>query len=377
MSGIIHLLAARGYAVHPIDYMPKSFSKLPDLYAPWETWYKTDQSETAADVNATIDSANWDNWLPADRRLALTNLRRRDPAAARNLIGEKASTVAADERLRIIELMSEGLSAEDQQVLESFAEDRSSKVRTLIQKFLARIGVTQDAEADIAEFADFFTVTKKLLSRNIKIAAKPLKTDAQKKRRDELAAMLSVQSFVKGLQLESEAELVNGWEHTDGESSDILVQMIAATGSEQTVTLLASRIYSLRGISPETFKQVFDRMSKESRLALLPRVLENDDPSFAASLTCCQGMLGEIPWNMLESLPALKALITLSKKNSTIKTPAQDKLREGLFALGLMVDQPTAVKLLPEFINENLFASDPMLGVLKLNQCLPPEKLCE
>lgn len=370
-NSVIRLLAARGYVVHPIDYMPKSFDGLPDVYAPWAAWQLR---EGGGDTGGhdTINADNWDEWMPAERRAALSALRRTQPEAARELIADKAPSAAAEERVRIIEIMGARLSTEDQVMLERFSKDRSGKVRRLVGQYLARIGAVEDDPEEVAEYADFFSVAKRRLKGGYTVKANRLKTSAQRKRRGELAAKLNLHSLVRGLRLASEVELLSSWEHVDEEASDALVRIVAATGSEEAASTLASRITSLEGISAEAFQQLFDRLGKESRRELLPRVLENEDASFSAAVICAQGIWGEITFDQLKSLRALKELNKLTGEDHSRRTMRQETLRQGLFSLGLLADQAAAIELLKLFTDNHLFVSDPMLGLLKLNACLPP-----
>ena len=372
---VIQLLAARGYVVHPTDHMPKSFHQLPDVYAPWASWQRAEDVSDDSGEYDTINADNWDGWMPAERLVALSLLRRNQPEDARELVANKVPSLPAEQRLRIIETLGERLSTEDQSLLEEFTKDRSAKVRQVVAQYLARIGAVEDEASEVTEYADFFSVTKKRLRGGYKITANRLKTKAQRKRRGELAAKLSLHSFVQGLKLVSEVELLSGWQHVDEEASDELVRMVAATGSEQAASTLASRITSLNGISAEAFQLLFDRLGKESRRELLPRVLENDDASFAAAVVCAQGLWGEIQFEQLKSLRAFKELEKLAGEDHSKKTMRQETLRQGLFSLGLLADQAAATELLKRFTDTNLFASDPMLGLLKLNACLTPGEL--
>ncbi|WP_352804761.1 DUF5691 domain-containing protein [Mesorhizobium sp. M0909] len=72
--------------------------------------------------------------------MALADMRRREPAAARMLIEAKASGEPAEVRLALIELMRFGLNAEDAPFLKSLATDRSGKVQDLAGRLLARLG---------------------------------------------------------------------------------------------------------------------------------------------------------------------------------------------------------------------------------------------
>ncbi len=82
-------------------------------------------------------------------------------------------------------------------------------------------------------------------------------------------------------------------------------------------------------------------------------------------------MLGEIPWGQIQSLPALKELVKLCKGDSTSSPGRQERVRQGIFSLGLIVDQAAASELLKLFSANDNFVSDPILGILKLNVCLP------
>lgn len=374
MAGVIRLLAARGYAVNPIDYMPRSFAQLPDLYAPWEAWQRAEvtisqQYPTISD--AEINLENWDSWLPPERRMALMQLRKKDPGAVRELLAVKLATLTAEERFRLLELLAENLSADDQSFLETLIQDRSSKVKQLSQQYLARLGAASCLDEEGNEFVNFFSITNTDLDGSVKVTANTLKTPAQKKRRAILAAKISLQSFAAALKLSCDDQVVSGWDHVDPQASDEFVRIVASTGSEKSVALLARRIESLDGISAESLQMLFERLSPQSRRELLPRVLNNDEASFSATLMCCGDMLGEIPWKLLGSTLAFKELRKISQDESTVNVVKREKLRQGLYALGLLADRVAAEEILKIFTETNLFASDPLLSVLKLNTCLP------
>ncbi|MEM6690079.1 MAG: DUF5691 domain-containing protein, partial [Planctomycetota bacterium] len=369
---IIQLFANRGYVVHPMDYMPMSFDQLPNVYSPWESWQKAGNEDVeASGIFDTINVDNWDEWMPAERRLALTRLRCDQPETSRELIAEKLPSLPAEERFRIIEALAAKVNRDDQAFLEGFVKDRSTKVRQLVAQCLARIGISEDDPEEVTEFADFFSVAKKRLKGGVKVTANRIKMRAQRKRRNELAKKLSLRGLTTGLELPNESELISGWQHVDDEASDAFVRMVAATGSEQSAAELAARLVSLDGISAEAFEQLFDRLGTSSRRELMPHVLQNDDASFVASVICAQGFWGEVTLPQLESLRALKELKKLAGEDHSAKTGRLEVLRQGLFSLGLLVDQSAANNLLKSFTDTNLFAADPMLGLLKLNASLP------
>ncbi|MCU0720073.1 MAG: DUF5691 domain-containing protein [Pirellula sp.] len=374
MAGVIRLLAARGYAVNPMDYMPRSFAQWPDLYAPWEAWERAElaNSQQSSSINnAEINSENWDQLSPAERRMALMQLRQQNPSVARELLAEKIASLPAEERFRLLELLVVNLSGDDQSFLETLVQDRSSKVKQLSQQYLARLGAAPCLDDDNSEFVNFYSINNTDLNGSVKIAANALKTPAQKKRRAVLAAKISLHSFAAGLKLSSDDQLVTGWDHVDPQASDEFVRIVASTGSEKAVALLAKRIESLDGISAESLQMLFERLRPQSRRELLPRILSNDEASFGATLMCCGDMLGEIPWKQLGPTLAFKELLKISHEEFSANVVKREKLRQGLYALGLIADRIAAEEVLKIFTANNFFASDPLLSVLKLNTCLP------
>ncbi|MEM1345695.1 MAG: hypothetical protein AAGI34_14100, partial [Pseudomonadota bacterium] len=83
---VLGLMAARGYAAHPDDWMPvQSAAKTPALYAPWIDWLA--QGKTTSGLVLSADT--WDDFAPTARRACLQEMRERDPDAARALIEAK------------------------------------------------------------------------------------------------------------------------------------------------------------------------------------------------------------------------------------------------------------------------------------------------
>jgi hypothetical protein len=135
---LLAFLAARGRTVHPADWMPTADDEdVPDVYAAWRDW-----AEIAASNNATrgqtkdrlkdrLSAENWDDFWPAARRVALSELRRCDPAAARLLLEPKFAGENAEARLRLLSLLAVGLSEADLPFLETIAtSDRARSSRS-------------------------------------------------------------------------------------------------------------------------------------------------------------------------------------------------------------------------------------------------------
>lgn len=71
----------------------------------------------------------WEEGLFAERMALLREIRRRDPHAGRELLGTTWSTERAEDRLKFLESLREGLSLADEPFLEAALNDRGKNVR--------------------------------------------------------------------------------------------------------------------------------------------------------------------------------------------------------------------------------------------------------
>jgi hypothetical protein len=85
------------------------------------------------------DERLWHEGLFAERVTHLTRLRRRDPAAARELLRSCWSKERAEDRLLFLDALQERLSAEDEPFLESILSDRSKNVRLTAAELLSTL----------------------------------------------------------------------------------------------------------------------------------------------------------------------------------------------------------------------------------------------
>lgn len=185
------LLASRGRCVNPLDWMPKrSDTGLPPLYTPWRDWLEGGTAQ-----EAVLNAENWDEQPPHSRYTDLEELHRAEPEAARELIAAVAPTVAADQRLRLLDCVRHALTEADAPLLASFLKDRSSKVQAQVKTQLARLGRLSDeddAEA-MAEAPDFIELQRSgILSRRKVVTGRKLKNDAQRRRRRGVLGRLTV-----------------------------------------------------------------------------------------------------------------------------------------------------------------------------------------
>jgi hypothetical protein len=86
-----------------------------------------------------LDDATWSKAPLAQRARFVADRRKQDPAAARALVEGVWAQENADARVRLLIAIETGLDSGDQPFLEALAKDRAPRVRSLAQRFLARI----------------------------------------------------------------------------------------------------------------------------------------------------------------------------------------------------------------------------------------------
>jgi hypothetical protein len=96
----------------------------------------------ATDGTASGPSGDADVWQTAgrqDRRRWLAGLRRRDPAAARELLADGWSRETGDDRADLLGVLADQLSAADEPFLEAALDDRKHAVRQAAARLLAAL----------------------------------------------------------------------------------------------------------------------------------------------------------------------------------------------------------------------------------------------
>jgi hypothetical protein len=198
IRSLVLFLAARGYVTHPADWLPRATDDwAPPVYAPWVAWAASEAAGASPEI---LTADNWQDWPWAERRIALTSLRRGDPASARALIAAKAGGEPADRRLKLLETLEEGLTADDAPVLEGFAADRSDRVRALARQLLARLGRGESDASSAQELAAMVELARVgLLKRRNQLKLKPLKNPTQESRRHDLFGVVTLADLAKAL----------------------------------------------------------------------------------------------------------------------------------------------------------------------------------
>ncbi|WP_439400735.1 DUF5691 domain-containing protein [Bradyrhizobium sp. DASA03068] len=365
-TDLVHFLAARGWTMHPADWMPQADDDdAPDLYAGWRDWAAIAASDSATrrQTDDRLSAENWDDFWPAARKVALAELRRRDPSAARAVLEAKLAGETADTRWRLLSLLSERLSDEDLAFLEGVAaNDRGPKVKALATSLLARLGRGPAAGEDTAELAGFFAVkTKGLLRRSRVVQAEPLKTAAQSLRRKALFDGADLTSFADALGLAPQ-ELIAAWDwNTDQTADAALVDLIVATGADAQVSQAADAVseHDATGLI----------ISLAARLAPAERARHAEAALNARGIRFELAQLIAGTAARLRdplSAPAGKTLLAALQRDDA--RPSDDA--EEFHALGLIASREGARGALNGLAGAGLLQGDPRLDMLRLNAAL-------
>jgi len=358
---VLGFVAARGFAVNPLDWMPdRNEAGLPDVYAPWRDWL---DGSTGAIADAPMTAETWDNFPLHSRYRLLEALHAERPEEARALIAQVAPTLAADQRLRMLGCLRARFGPEDAAVLEAFATDRSSKVQAFARTQLARLGhVGETAPEALAELPDFIeTMRAGMLSRKQVVSARKLKSQAQRKRRSDILAQLTLKAMADKLGL-SPDQVVELWDF--GDATEDMLNLVAATGTDDQVLAFARRAANQKA-QPGT---LFDRLTHEARNDIGLSLLPFDGWTFERTQVWITDPDGTAPLAMLQQGGALR---DLAKQFSGELGPAEERmLTRALSFLGLLADREAALALMDIFTQAGALAVDNRLSLLRLNTAL-------
>jgi hypothetical protein len=130
------VLGARGrwLAGYRSDWQSVADAAVPGAAGPDMAGPDPGGAGTAADGPAV-----WETGRRPERRGYLTALRARDPAAARDLLAAGWSAETADDRADLLSVLALGLSAADEEFLDSVLDDRKASVRAAARRLLAQL----------------------------------------------------------------------------------------------------------------------------------------------------------------------------------------------------------------------------------------------
>lgn len=371
---LVLFLAARGYAMHPADWLPRATNDwAPALYAPWLAWAASEIATASADA---LTAETYDSWPWAERRASLVAMRRGDAGGARAIIAARAGAEPAERRLKLLEVLEQGLSADDAPVLETFASDRSDRVQALVRRLLARLGRGAGDPALAQELSAMVELARiGLLKRRTQLKLMPLKTQVQENRRRELLAVVTLAELAKALGVQ-ETALVETLPVGEVWPLNTFATMVEETASAPAWRALFDLALQETDASVDLALILGRRASTDERTAALSGVLARDaSAGFQGSLAFAGDALGVAGGRVLPQTPGYRALMELLRNapSDDVRTPPP-MLAIGLGNLGLLLEPAAAASVLDNCLTAGLSSADPRLDMLHLNIALKPER---
>lgn len=373
LVALVRLLASRGYTLPPTLWLPtKAFmdcylidDELSALYMPWYVW----QHDGKANQNKlTVD--NWDEWYPAQRLALLKQWRRDDPVKALETIKACLANENANERYKIVQVLTINLSDADQEFLLSLQNDRSQKVVSFANQLLVRLGVHQnDKHGDdiINELNEGFEFA------NNKITAKKTNNSKKRDNRHEFLKKVNVHQWAKANEL-TVSEFVLRWDFDKNgyyENMAFVHNIIDVLDDGQVQVLvnkLATRL-SKNNYEIGLCQEIFGRLNQAHKQLFADKLLASKkDANFSLLAQVCPTPL-QMTFETLLATPMYVRFIN--------KVKAQMDKEAGHFldytvydeclALGLLIPATTAQQVLEQLFALGVSRIDPALCTLTLN----------
>ena len=362
------LVAARGFVAHPLDWMPPASSEVeaPAIYAPWVDWNAQAARPDERRLEA-LTADNWGDFYPSGRRIALADIRRSDPARARDLLQAKAAGEAAEARLALIELLRVNLSAADVPYLQSLSADRSGKVKQLAARLLARVGqrsTGEEAAADAAELAAFIEQGKSgWLRRRVVYAPKELKSQAQTQRRAALFESCQLIDLADKLGT-TDLELVEAWQLGGKDRVDLaFAGMVVGSGSDAAVEKLAERLWAAGDAA--SLYELMPRLDEAALRRCVGGVLSGGSGMlvlFSAADRIEPGTFGVD--ELMRSRLYKEARAAIAAGNEAARRMVDPAM------FGLLATANAAEAIVQDLSAAGLTVADPSLALLRLNAAL-------
>jgi hypothetical protein len=121
----------------------------------------------APSADETPDPQRWETGTLEQRQQFIAWTRRRDPAQARTLLSAALGEMDARERAKLLETMRMGLSADDEDFVESLLRDRSKEVRQIAASLLAMLPDSRYVNRMIERLTPGLKHERKLLRRKL------------------------------------------------------------------------------------------------------------------------------------------------------------------------------------------------------------------
>ncbi len=354
---LLRLAAARGFTVHPRDWVPKptDYPRYPDLYRPWAVWL-AEKGYTRYSAAVPLTPENTQRFRRQARNRAFNNLYRDDRAAAYDLLIRLAEIHDEDIRYDLLdEIGGSGLFNGnypwDAPILKHFQNDPSEKVRDFVTKRLQAMAGKETVEEVANRIAQFLEVKGTQI-----VAAQPAYTEAD----------LFVARYCTTVEALADAVDLTATEFARRLDFDLMKSdfwyAITTTGSVEVRTIAAERMIAAGHNGERRLYRDLPRRLWEQGLRV------TFQPHRMLEVNAFLGPdIGTIDATMMRDLGAYQAMEpSVLRELETGELPAYTS-HDPLRVLGLALSKPAAEQVLKEAIDLGMAQDSPRLLMLKYN----------
>lgn len=357
LDDILRLIEARGYVVHPADWVPRpsGTNHFPPRYAIWSEWLAAKGYWPYTEV-VPLTLKNARRFRLDDLRKAFRHLYHKNRAEAYDLLLQLAETASEQTRYLLLNTIGGGGAfygnyPSDVPILKQFANDPSEKVRDLVRKRLLAMQGLETAEAHAEHIAWHLDV----LADRI-VASKP---EYAKKVLSKHFGCTTVEALASQLGL-SPLEMVRRWDrdlfaadfgHLVHRCDDAAIRSAYAERRLQDGQEVSAEF--LRGVDPVLWERGL-RSTFQSPYIMHPfRFLGEKMGTMDAST-----MQDLLAYQIMKA-----SVLSEVEKGKLPVNSSYDPLR----VLGLTVDKTAAAQVLREAVALGMKEDNPRLLMLKLN----------
>jgi hypothetical protein len=365
-NDVLHFLAGRGWTMHPEDWMPSADDEdVPAVYAPWREWAQAVASnDTVRKPVRGLTADNWRDYRMPQRAVALADLRRRIPDAARALLEANFAHETNDARFSLLRVLAQQLSKADAPFLERVAiaaagadsrEYPQANVQALAASLLVRLG--RGSGTVVAELASFFELRRmEEFGGGSTVAPRAVETSVQRARRSVLFADAEFDAFAGALGFSS-LGLVEAWSFGADVQADVgFAAMASRSAADEVVVTLAAALAEHAGSNLPPLFALVPRLDEAWRIRLAQQLLRGGC-SFPDALAL--GGVGSRIDGAID-MPASVALIAAYAGH-----PADWPRWGHLEALGLIASRAAARQALEQL--KTALAHDLVFQTIRLN----------
>lgn len=357
LDDILRLIQARGYVVHPADWVPRpsGTNHFPPRYAIWSEWLAAKGYWPYTEV-VPLTLKNARRFRRDDLKKAFRNLYQKNRAEAYDFLSQLAETAPEQTRYLLLDTMGGGGSfygnyPSDVPILRKFSNDPSEKVRDLVRKRLQNMQGLETAEAHAEHIAWHLDVqADRVVASTPEYAKKVLLKNFGCTTVEALASQLGL----------SPLEMIRRWDrdlfaaefgYLVHRCDDVAIRSAYAERRLQDGQEVSAEL--LRGADPllweRGLRSTFQSVSIFSPFRFLGEKIGTMDASTMQELAAYQTMKASV--------------LSEIEKGKLPVNKSYDQLR----VLGLTVDKTAVAQVLREAVALGMREDNPRLLMLKLN----------